>query len=408
MRTLRRSVVILLGIGFAASALTAQGLYPEAPPTFDAGELAEHLAGEEPFHGSMPNGEITLTFLVDTTGTVHDVTSQTSVSLFSHTVIDDQLAGFRMTPATWRGRPVEVEWSVHLRFLGEETDQGRWQHVWIEGEKFSFPPLDDVDDGDYIMESFSPRVSVPTESATVDTADLAERIVRAYLTHDYHHPSPARLTARLVVNPDSTHGPPVSIRLDAPSPDSTLWVNVLYDALQGVRTTAGMLRGSPTRSILELPVVIAVTGESGETERIGVTIGGKEYTSRVDRHSPPDAELSIDISFPNNEGRSPTRTDESIEGRGDSTSVTFNPEELGRYVVYPEIARANSLEGRVIMLVDVDAEGTVTSLRVLQSDNPIFHASAMDAVRSITFRPATIDGRPVAGQTTVRVDFRLD
>ena len=154
MRTLRRSVVILLGIGLAAAELMAQGLYPETPPGFDAGELAKHLAGEEPFHGSMPNGEITLTFLVDTTGTVHDIVSQTSVSLFSHTVIDDQLAGFRMTPATWRGRPVEVESSVHLRFLGEETDQGRWQHVWIEGEKFSSPPLDDVDDGDYIMESF--------------------------------------------------------------------------------------------------------------------------------------------------------------------------------------------------------------------------------------------------------------
>lgn len=298
MRTLRRSVVILLGILLRASAVTAQGLYPETPPGFDAGKLAEHLAGDEPFHGSMPNGEITLTFLVDTTGRIHDVTTRTSVYLFNHTSIDDLVAGFRMTPATWRGKPVEVEWSIHLRFLTEETDDGMWQHVWVDGEKFSFPPTEESD-GAHLMEMFNPTIFLPTTAPTVDTIDLVERIVRAYLSHNHHHaPSSVRATARLLVEPDSSHGPPISLRLDTPTPDSTLWINVLVDALEGVRTVSGMLRDGTTRSVLELPITIEVIGSAEGSRTIVVTLHRTVYTVDLREQSGAEEKLSIDISFP--------------------------------------------------------------------------------------------------------------
>jgi TonB family protein len=86
---------------------------------------------------------------------------------------------------------------------------------------------------------------------------------------------------------------------------------------------------------------------------------------------------------------------------------TYNPEELARNVVYPEIAKKNGLEGRVILRVLVGKDGSITSIKVDRSDNKLFDMPATEAVRKTRFTPGTQSGTPVAVWTTVVVDFRL-
>ncbi|MCE7033543.1 TonB family protein [Lysobacter sp. GX 14042] len=76
---------------------------------------------------------------------------------------------------------------------------------------------------------------------------------------------------------------------------------------------------------------------------------------------------------------------------------------------YPAEAVEQRIEGRVVLLVDVDARGRTQSV-VVESAYPegVFEAATLEAARNWTFNPAMKDGRPVAGRVRVPVDFAMD
>lgn len=75
---------------------------------------------------------------------------------------------------------------------------------------------------------------------------------------------------------------------------------------------------------------------------------------------------------------------------------------------YPDVARWARIEGRVIIEIVVDEEGTVyRDARVLRSI-PALNQPAIDAVRRWRFEPARLDGEPVPVVATVTVDFHLN
>jgi protein TonB len=75
---------------------------------------------------------------------------------------------------------------------------------------------------------------------------------------------------------------------------------------------------------------------------------------------------------------------------------------------YPRTSRIRGEEGRVTLLVQVDAGGQVLDLSVLGSSG---HAALDDAaartVRRWRFQPATQGGQPVFSTVTVGITFRL-
>lgn len=75
---------------------------------------------------------------------------------------------------------------------------------------------------------------------------------------------------------------------------------------------------------------------------------------------------------------------------------------------YPVAARSLRLSGKVELEVDVDAEGGVTAVRVVQTDRPGvgFEDAATRAVERWRFVPATRGAVPVSGRTVVEVVFR--
>ena len=76
---------------------------------------------------------------------------------------------------------------------------------------------------------------------------------------------------------------------------------------------------------------------------------------------------------------------------------------------YPAEALANDVSGKVVLLVDIDAQGNPTAVAVKSSQPAgVFDQAAMDAVRDWKFEPAMEDGRPAASQVLVPVTFESD
>jgi D-alanyl-D-alanine endopeptidase (penicillin-binding protein 7) len=77
--------------------------------------------------------------------------------------------------------------------------------------------------------------------------------------------------------------------------------------------------------------------------------------------------------------------------------------------VYPEAAKKDKIEGKVIVDCIIDDQGHVKQTKVATSSgNQDLDTSARDAVSSWTFRPATLKGKPVEVSYTITINFTLD
>ena len=74
---------------------------------------------------------------------------------------------------------------------------------------------------------------------------------------------------------------------------------------------------------------------------------------------------------------------------------------------YPESAWIAGLEGRVVVIAQLDRTGKVTEARI-QRGPQVFAQAALEAVRKWTFTPANVHGRPIAVAVQIPVRFRLD
>jgi TonB family protein len=74
--------------------------------------------------------------------------------------------------------------------------------------------------------------------------------------------------------------------------------------------------------------------------------------------------------------------------------------------VYPGQARTLRLEGQVVLRATVTENGAVRDLKVL-SGHPMLARAAVDAVSQWRYRPYQLNGKPIAMQTNVTIDFKL-
>src|SRR5580700_3920393 len=82
--------------------------------------------------------------------------------------------------------------------------------------------------------------------------------------------------------------------------------------------------------------------------------------------------------------------------------VIFNPEPS-----FSDEARKAKAQGMVLLLVVVGKDGHTYDVRVGQSLGMGLDEKAIEAVKNWRFRPATLNGQPVATQIAVQVDFHL-
>jgi TonB family protein len=74
--------------------------------------------------------------------------------------------------------------------------------------------------------------------------------------------------------------------------------------------------------------------------------------------------------------------------------------------IYPPQARAVGQQGVVVLEALVGADGSVQDLKVM-SGPPLLRQSAMDAVRRWKYQPFKLNGKAIAAQTQVQVEFKL-
>lgn len=74
--------------------------------------------------------------------------------------------------------------------------------------------------------------------------------------------------------------------------------------------------------------------------------------------------------------------------------------------VYPALARAQHVAGNVTIDALIDANGRVTSMKVI-SGPVLLQQAAMDALRQWKYQPANLDGKAVPMHLTVTIQFRL-
>jgi TonB family protein len=77
-----------------------------------------------------------------------------------------------------------------------------------------------------------------------------------------------------------------------------------------------------------------------------------------------------------------------------------------RVPAYPEAAKAEGIQGPVVMETVISKSGTVDHVRVVEGDRQL-RSAAEEAVLKWRFRPYVLNGQPVDVVTMVRVDFRL-
>lgn len=82
--------------------------------------------------------------------------------------------------------------------------------------------------------------------------------------------------------------------------------------------------------------------------------------------------------------------------------VIYNPEPS-----FSDEARKAKQQGVVVLLVVVGKDGRTSNIRVGQSLGMGLDEKAMEAVSRWLFRPATLNGHPVATQIAIEVDFHL-
>jgi TonB family protein len=74
---------------------------------------------------------------------------------------------------------------------------------------------------------------------------------------------------------------------------------------------------------------------------------------------------------------------------------------------YPESAKRDSLEGRVVVEVGIDENGNVSNCRVIRSVRADLDSAAVNTVRDVKFTPATYQGKSVATTVMIPIAFKL-
>jgi periplasmic protein TonB len=89
---------------------------------------------------------------------------------------------------------------------------------------------------------------------------------------------------------------------------------------------------------------------------------------------------------------------------GDSTLLAY----ISRNTKYPESAKSNKIQGKVIVRFCVTSDGGVDRISVLKGVNPELNAEATRVVGTLPqFKPGKQGGRPVPVWYMVPIDFSL-
>jgi TonB family protein len=215
-------------------------------------------------------------------------------------------------------------------------------------------------------------------------------------------PTPAAVAADVLVNPLQPDMLPVFARRPPALPDARLSPatapvdRAVAEAQPSVPAPDELARPVPTT--VPSPMAVA-TGKQLVGNTAGAMVAGfsspaSDKPGGLLRHAGPGGS--------NGKGG-------AVTGDGGNT-VTGRPGTLAGvkgpplHADYPDDCRRRGETGRVVIEVEVRADGSIASVKVLSDDgHPRLAEAALDAFQGRTFCPALLDGRPV--RSTVKYPF---
>lgn len=90
---------------------------------------------------------------------------------------------------------------------------------------------------------------------------------------------------------------------------------------------------------------------------------------------------------------------------GDSALLQY----LSTQMHYPDSARNNNIEGRVVLSFIVCADGKLCDVNVIRSVHPVLDEEAVRAVKAMkNWKPGKQDGKPVSSYFSLPIVFQLE
>ena len=163
------------------------------------------------------------------------------------------------------------------------------------------------------------------------------------------------------------------------------------DAVKQWKYKPYLLNGEPVEVETRVTVNFTFPGERPPEGVVGDSPGGV----------PPDAPGAIAPGTPGDENHPavPRRVRVS-QGVTTGLLVTkVHPE-------YPADAKAQKIQGVVVLRVIIDKEGNVSEIQLI-SGHPLLAPAAIEAVKQWKYRPFLLKGSPVEIETQVQVNFTL-
>ena len=102
-----------------------------------------------------------------------------------------------------------------------------------------------------------------------------------------------------------------------------------------------------------------------------------------------------------------------VSGFAQEEKLDKYPEPVGgieamiKNVVYPQTAKDQGIQGKVLVKTIIDEKGKVVETEILESVNEDCDKAAMDAIKKTKFTPGIKDNKPVKAEVTIPVMFKL-
>jgi len=143
----------------------------------------------------------------------------------------------------------------------------------------------------------------------------------------------------------------------------------------------------------------------------------KKEPERTAAPTPPEpkAETLSDADIDKDEGLRQSVEEAKLTTASDAIKPDTKPELIGgmealnQKIIYPAIARERGLQGGVIAKVSVDPLGFVRKVTILRSTDASFSEEVFRVLsEDVRFKPAMLNGKPVAAAAVIYVEFKLN
>ena len=147
---------------------------------------------------------------------------------------------------------------------------------------------------------------------------------------------------------------------------------------------------------------IEIDKKSAETKVNVTTKSPVEYTASVSYDNSANYEKGVLEKYPD----AYLSTEKIAEYKGGQMELM---KDLAAVIQYPEEAKKEGIEGRVVVRFQINPDGSVSNCEVVRSPNPILNEAALKAVEDTSgnWIAGEVGGEPVASIFNIPVTFKL-